>query len=81
MLFPIVICAWEALASKNSGTREEEEGFVCDCSSCPNGLPLGILEHIDILGDSLDLEVVALHLFMKRQEVEGVPAGAPRLEE
>ena len=41
---------------------------------------LGILDHVDILGDSLDLEVVALHFVMQRQEVEGVPAGATRLE-
>ena len=41
---------------------------------------LGILDHVDILGDSLDLEVVALHFVMQRQEVEGITAGAPRLE-
>ena len=49
-------------------------------SSFPAGLPLRVLEHVNVLGVSLDLEVVALHFVMQRQEVEGVPAGAPRLE-
>ena len=79
-LFPISVCAREALASNHSGTRNEEEGLVWDRSSRPDGFPLGILEHIDILGYSLDLEVVALHLVMQRQEFKGVPAGSPRLE-
>ena len=39
-----------------------------------------VLEHIDILGDALDLEVVALHFVMQRQEIDGVPASAPRLK-
>ena len=34
-------------------------------------LALGILEHIDILGDALKFEVVALHFIMQRQKVEG----------
>ena len=37
---------------------------------------LGVLEHIYILGDSLNLEVIALHFVMQRQKVEGVPACA-----
>ena len=41
---------------------------------------MGILEHINILGDSLDLEVIALNFIMQRQEVEGVPARASHLE-
>ena len=45
-----------------------------------SGLPLGILEHINIIGDALNLKVVSLHFFMQRQEVEGVPAGAPCLQ-
>ena len=45
-----------------------------------SGLPLGVLNYINIIGDSLDLEVVALHFIMQDQEFEGVPACAPRLE-
>ena len=41
---------------------------------------LGVLEHIDIIGDALDIEALALHFVMQLQEVEGVPAGSPRLE-
>ena len=59
---------------------EKAKGLIRNRSSRPSGLPLGVLEHVDILGDSLDLEVVALHFVMQRQYVEGVPAGAPRLE-
>ena len=59
---------------------EKEQGLVGDCSSRPAGLPLGILEHVYVLGDSLNLEVITLHFFMQRLEVEGMPAGAPRLE-
>ena len=35
---------------------------------------------INILGDALHLKMIALHLVVQRQEVEGVPAGAPCLE-
>ena len=38
------------------------------------------LEHVYVLGDSLDLKVVALHFVMHRQEVKGVPDSAPHLE-
>ena len=41
---------------------------------------MGVLENIDIVGDSLDLEVIALHFVIQRQEAEGVPARAPHLE-
>ena len=41
---------------------------------------MGVLKHIDILGDALDLEVVVLKLVMHHQEVKGVTSIAPRLE-
>ena len=41
---------------------------------------LGVLKHIYILRDSLDLEVIALHIVMQNQKVEGVPARSTRLE-
>ena len=41
---------------------------------------LGILDNIYILGDSLDLELIALYFVVQRQKVEGVTARAPRLE-
>ena len=56
--------------------------YSCVCTACEGssrlaGLPLGVFEHIIILGDALNLKVVALHLVVQRQEVEGVHAGAP----
>ena len=41
---------------------------------------LGLLKNIDILGDALDLKVVALHLVVQRQKVEGVTTRESRLE-
>ena len=41
---------------------------------------LGVLEHIYILRDALNLEVIALHFVVQRQKVEGVTACAPHLE-
>ena len=41
---------------------------------------MGVLEHINILGDALNLKVVTLHLVVQLQEVKGVPAGAPCLQ-
>ena len=46
---------------------KNEQGLVGYCSSCPTGLPLGVLEHVNVLGDSLDLEVLALHFVMQSQ--------------
>ena len=43
-------------------------------------MPLCVLKHVNVLGDALKLEVVALHFFMQSQEFEGVPAGAPRFK-
>ena len=49
--------------------RKKEQCLVSYRSSRPSDLPLGILEHVNLLGDSLNLEVVALHFVMQRQEV------------
>ena len=43
-------------------------------------LLLGVLEHIYILGDALDIEVIVLHFVVQCQKVEGVTNRAPRLE-
>ena len=43
-------------------------------------LILCILEHINILGDPLYFETIALNLIMKRQEVEGMANCAPHLD-
>ena len=41
---------------------------------------LGVLENIYILGDVLNLEVIALHFVVQSQKFEGVTARAPRLD-
>ena len=79
-LFLIIIGARKALTCEHGLTRKKEQGFIGDCSTCPSGLPLHVLEHVYVLGDALNLELVALHFIMQRQEVEGVPDSAPRLE-
>ena len=79
-VFPVVILPGEALAGQHRRAGEKEEGVFCDGASRPAGLPLGILEHINILRDALNLKMVALHLVVQRQEFEGVPAGAPCLQ-
>ena len=43
-------------------------------------MSLCVLEHVNVLLDDLDLEVVTLRFIMQLQEVEGVPDGATRLE-
>ena len=45
------------------------------------GLPLIVLKHINILGDALDLRMIALRLVVQREEVKSVRAGAPCLED
>ena len=79
-LFPIIIYARKALTCEHGRTCKKEQGSVGDCSTRPSGFPLHVLEHVYLIGDALNLKVVALHFIMQRQEVEGVPAGAPHLE-
>ena len=79
-VFSGIVCPGEALTCEHSRRGEEEECFVGDGASRPAGLPLGVLEHVYVLGDALDLQMIALHFIMQRKEVQGVSDGAPRLE-
>ena len=79
-LFPIVVSARKSLYCEHLRGGKRSKVFFGDCLPHSSGLPLGVLKHINILGDALDLEVIALHFIMQRQEVEGVPACEPRLE-
>ena len=78
-LLRIIIGVRKALTCEHVRSLKKEQGLVGNRSSCPAILPLYVLEHVYVLGDSLDLEMVALH-FVIQLEVEGVPAGAPCLE-
>ena len=78
-VFPVFICPGGPLADQHRRAGEKEEGVIFDGMARPDGLPLGVHEHINILRDALNLKMVALHLVVQRKEVEGVPAGAPCL--
>ena len=70
-ILPVVVGLWVLLSCEHCRAREEEERFVSNCLSGLPRLLLCILEHINILGDPLYFEVIALHFIMQRQEVEG----------
>ena len=78
-VLPGIVCPGEALTCEHCRQGEEQEGFVRYGASCPAGLPLGGLEHVNVLGDALDLQMIALHFIMQCKEVKGVLAGAPCL--
>ena len=63
-ILPIVIGFWISLLREHRRAGKEEERFVSDCVAGSPQLLLCILEHINILGDPLYFEVVALHLIM-----------------
>ena len=79
-ILPVVVGSGVALSCEHHRARTEEERLVGDCSSGSPCLFLCILEHTNILGDPLYFEVIALHLIMQRQEVEGMETCAPHLE-
>ena len=66
LVLSVFICTGETFAGQHRRAGEKEEGVICDGVSCPAGLPLGVLEHINILGDSLNFKMVALHLVVHR---------------
>ena len=77
---PGIVGPREPLTCEHRRGGEEQEGIVGNGASRPAGLPLGVLENINILGDALDLQMIALHFVMQRKEVKGVPDGAPCLK-
>ena len=79
-ILPVVIGPWVSLSCEHHRDREEEERFIENCLAGSPRLLLCILEHINILGDTLYLEVIALHLIMQLQEVKGMENCAPHLE-
>ena len=78
-VLPGIVCLGEALTCEHRCQGEEQEGFVRYGASRPSGLPLGVLEHVYVLGDALDLQMIALHFIIQRMDVKGVPACAPCL--
>ena len=63
-LFPIIIGARKSLTCEQRRTGKYYQGLFGNCLPCPAGLPLRVLDNVYVLGDALDLEVVALHFIM-----------------
>ena len=71
-IFPVAVCPRQYFRGENRSRHEEKESFVCNRSIGSPRLLLGVLEHIYILGDSLNFEVVALHFVVQRHKAKGV---------
>ena len=68
------VCPGEMVNTQHGVGREEEKSRVHDRVSCTGGLILGILEAVDILGYSLHVLMVRLHLVLEIQHVRGIEA-------
>ena len=80
LILSFVVGLWVSLSCEHRRACKEEERFVGDCSSGLHHLLLCILKNINIVGDPLYFEVIALHLIMQHQEVEGMATCALCLE-
>ena len=79
LILLVVVGNRVSISCEHCRACEEEERFVGDCAAGSPHLLLCILEHINILGNPLYFEAIALHFIMQRQEVEGMATCAPRL--
>ena len=79
-ILPVIVGTWLSLSFEYLCAREEEESFVGNFAAGSPRLLLCILEHINILGDPIYFKVIALHLIIQYQEVEGMETCAPHLE-
>ena len=79
-ILSVVVFLRKYFRGEHCGRCEEKECFFRDFLAGSPHLLLYILEHIGILGDALDFELVAPHFIMQRQKVEGVTTRASRLK-
>ena len=81
-VLPRLSGAGELLRREHIGSRNIEHGGVRDQVGFVDaeGCALGILEHIDILGDSVGLFVILPHVELKVECVDGVRAEARALQ-
>ena len=77
---PVVVGPGVSFSCEHRRDSKEEESFVVNFSAGSPGLLLCILDHINILGNTLYFEVIALHFIMQHKEVEGVATCEPLLE-
>ena len=77
---PYLIRPGEYIGTQHGVGREEEKSGVRDRVSRAVGLLLGILEFVDVLGDTLHVLMVRLHLILEVQNVRGMKANTNGLE-
>ena len=77
---PYLIHPGESIGMKHGVGRKEDKSGVCDRFSWSVGLLLGILEFVDVLGDTLHVLMVRLHLILEIQNVRSMEANAHGLE-
>ena len=79
-LLPILIGAGELLGAKYRIHGDDDELIVGDWVSGTHKNLLSILQSINVLQYSFLVQMKALHLILKRENVEGVQTPADRLE-
>ena len=80
LFLPYLIHRGELIGTKHGVGRKEEKSEVRDQVSRSVGLIMGILEFVDVLGDTLHVLMVRLHLILDIQNVRGMEAKTHRLE-
>ena len=75
-VLPFLSGAGELLQREHRGGRAIQHRPVCDRVGLidAEGRALGILEHIDVLGDAVGLLVILLHVNLEAEGVHGVRA-------
>ena len=77
-VLPLLSGAGELLRREYRGSRDIEHGGVRDRVSFVDaeGSALGILKHIDILGDAVGLFVIIKHVKLEAEGIDGMSAEA-----
>ena len=81
-IFPLLSGAGELLRREHCGGPDIQHGRVHDRVGLVDveGRVLGILEHVDVLGDAVGLEVILPHVDLEAKGVDGVRAEARALQ-
>ena len=78
---PIVDLAGKMLRCEDGRRGHHHKFDVGDGHACPLCLLLGILQHVDVLGDAVRLHVVLVHVCSEGDHVHGMEAPAVCIEE
>ena len=79
-VLPFLISTGGAICKQHGVGHEEDKSRVCDRVVRPVGLFLGILNFVDLLGDTLRVLMVQLHLILDIENVRGMEANAHGLD-